>query len=118
MPFSDTLLAYNEYLRPIQGTGSYAPRCGRICRPEPGEAQALLSMYLQDLRTRMTAVFVNWDNKAQAIIENEYSSADNIPNPTVPNAVLFNGIKKPTKIPGDLPKYLPPDLPDCPRANP
>ena len=107
-------MAYNYYLEPIQLQGSAATRCGRVCRPEPGEAEILLRSYLDGLRAAGIAAYLAWEDDANEVIEREYKDVNNL----VFLNDLFHGFRRITRMTADLAPFYLANHPQCPSPQP
>jgi len=64
-------LAYYAYIDPVESTGYRATRCGTICRQQAGEAERLLTDYLDRLQQYAISEFNNWVQLQQQAITGE-----------------------------------------------
>ncbi len=58
-------LGYNAFLAPSQGRGQHVTRCNNVCSRKPGEAKRLLLEYLENLRTKAAAEWMDYIMREQ-----------------------------------------------------
>ena len=73
--------AYENYIKPVQGSGERAVRCGTICRCTPGEAEALLRSYLNRIAAAGVAAYNSFVEPEQLNMGNEQTRPPRPPAP-------------------------------------
>ena len=120
-------LAYDAYFKPAQLTGWLATRCGKVCMPEPGEAEGQLAAYLENMRTAVSSMFEAYRTVQQLKIGAERPTL--IRSPANDAQDLVNGYENIHTVAQPPPAenfnlqlpyngyILKIELPDCPKSS-